>query len=358
MSPPCSCDSSVIPDRVALSAYQYFENVRNFLIAVKQMELPTFEASDLEQNCVLALKSYNEWKQTGGNDTWKFGGNLKASIPNKQFIRKNSDPFTNSVSRSIDNSKMVVLLDKKPILLGSLLSKVMEEFENRIASQVEMQKPYPKSSPSFSGNRTIVKNTSCDVKVEDKSPVMVAKDKSSRRNFVNDDKLRRKYVRYQMVYDDQQEDINALRQTLLTTKAGMQFMQRKSHEEIYNLVQHVLGLAHAASQYHRVLEENIKLYNQVQDLKGHIRVYCRVRPKGRQSNFAGTTDSIEEGTISINTPPKYGKGRRSFNFNKVFGPPTTQDPCDAHGLYLIVDCLLLLFQVEAPIVARYDSWML
>nr|GFA89530.1 kinesin-like protein KIN-14I [Tanacetum cinerariifolium] len=88
---------------------------RNFLVAVEQMGLPTFEASDLEQggkssrivNCVLALKSYNEWKQTGGNGTWKFGGNLKASTPNKQLIRKNSDPFTNSVSRSIDNSKMV-----------------------------------------------------------------------------------------------------------------------------------------------------------------------------------------------------------------------------------------------------------
>lgn len=61
-------------------------------------------------NCVLALKSYNEWKQTGGNGTWKFGGNLKASTPNKQLIRKNSDPFTNSVSRSNDNSKMVCIL--------------------------------------------------------------------------------------------------------------------------------------------------------------------------------------------------------------------------------------------------------
>ncbi|PWA61737.1 kinesin-4 [Artemisia annua] len=342
-----SCDSSVVPEGAALSAYQYFENVRNFLVAVEQMGLPTFEASDLEQggkssrivNCVLALKSYNEWKQMGGNGTWKFGGNLKASTPNKQLIRKNSDPFTNSVSRTNDNSKMhnsslstlvhAVLLDKKPdevpILLESLLSKVMEEFEHRIASQVEMQKPSPKSSPSFNGNRTFVKHTSCDVKVEDKSPVMVMKDKSSRKNSVNDEELRRKQLRYQMVFDDQQEDIKALRQSLLTTKAGMQFMQRKFHEDIHNLGQHVLGLAHAASGYHRVLEENRKLYNQVQDLKGNIRVYCRVRPFiGRQSNFTSTVDSIEEGTISINTPSKYGKGRRSFNFNKVFGPSATQ----------------------------------
>ena len=37
------------PDGAALSAYQYFENVRNFLVAVQEIDLPTFEASDLEQ---------------------------------------------------------------------------------------------------------------------------------------------------------------------------------------------------------------------------------------------------------------------------------------------------------------------
>lgn len=36
---------------------------------------------------------------------------------------------------------------------------------------------------------------------------------------------------------------------------------------------HIRGLAHAASGYHRVLEENRKLYNQVQDLKGNYRLH-------------------------------------------------------------------------------------
>ena len=88
---------------------------------------------------------------------------------------------------------------------------------------------------------------------------------------------------------------------------------------------HVHGLASAASGYHRVLEENRKLYNQVQDLKGNIRVYCRVRP-GRL-DFQSVVENIEERTITINTPPKYGKGCRSFNFNKVFGPSATQGWC-------------------------------
>lgn len=51
-------------------------------------------------NCVLALKSYSEWKQSGSNGIWKFGGNVKPITSAKQFVRKNSEPFTNSLSRT------------------------------------------------------------------------------------------------------------------------------------------------------------------------------------------------------------------------------------------------------------------
>lgn len=52
-------------------------------------------------NSVLALKSYNEWKQAGGNGVWKFGGNVKLTTPMRQHVRKNSEPFTNSLSRNV-----------------------------------------------------------------------------------------------------------------------------------------------------------------------------------------------------------------------------------------------------------------
>lgn len=88
---------------------------------------------------------------------------------------------------------------------------------------------------------------------------------------------------------------------------------------------HIHGLAHAASGYHRVLEENRKLYNQVQDLKGSIRVYCRVRPfLPGQSSFSSTIGNMGDDTIAINTASRHGKSLKSFTFNKVFGPSATQ----------------------------------
>lgn len=42
-------DSVTIPDGPALSSSPYYENITNFLSAVAERGLPTFEGSDLEQ---------------------------------------------------------------------------------------------------------------------------------------------------------------------------------------------------------------------------------------------------------------------------------------------------------------------
>jgi hypothetical protein len=59
-----AADSLLQPDGAALSAFQYFENVRNFLVAAQEIGLPCFEASDLEQVRVGEI----EWL---GATTWR-----------------------------------------------------------------------------------------------------------------------------------------------------------------------------------------------------------------------------------------------------------------------------------------------
>ncbi|KAE9589473.1 hypothetical protein Lal_00000287 [Lupinus albus] len=354
-------DSALIPDGAPLSAFQYFENVRNFLVGIEEIGIPSFEASDLEQggksarivNSVLALKSYNEWKQTGANGVWKFGGTIKPTTSTKSFVRKNSEPFTNSLSRNsstdekslagfksdVESNKMSgsyslsmlvrsILIDKKPeevpSLVESVLNKVVEAFEHQIVSHCEQTKITSRGSVSQS-NGSLSKFVVADKKVENKIPMLTKKEGFIHKIHVADEESQRQLLKKQMLFDQQQRDIQELKHTVHTTKAGMQFMQMKFHEEFSNLGMHIHGLAHAASGYHRVLEENRKLYNQVQDLKGSIRVYCRVRPfLSGQPNFVSSVDSIEDGTITISIPSKNGKGRRSFNLNKVFGPSSDQ----------------------------------
>ncbi|KAJ0014288.1 hypothetical protein Pint_19739 [Pistacia integerrima] len=367
------CDSDIIPDGAALSAFQYFENVRNFLVAVEELGVPAFEASDFEElgksarivNCVLALKSYGEWKQSGARGSWKYSGNFKpSSFTGKPFMRKHLEPFLNSFSRtssagekSLDseqasNGDLVldlneagssrnlnilvrsVLSDKKqeeiPMVVESMLTKVMEEFERRVASQNELMKTTSKDTETSCPNNSLPRTASADVEMDGEFPINERKIEESAKQIKekgnHDEESEIQLLKQHMLVEQQQRDLQELKETLHTAKAGVQQLQMKYQEDFSALGKQLHGLASAASGYQKVLEENRKLYNQVQDLKGNIRVYCRVRPfLNGQANRASTVDNIEEGNISITTQLKYGKeGRKTFSFNKVFSPAATQ----------------------------------
>ncbi|GJN31227.1 hypothetical protein PR202_gb19596 [Eleusine coracana subsp. coracana] len=346
-----AADSVLQPDGAALSAFQYFENVRNFLVAAQEIGLPCFEASDLEQggksarvvNCVLALKSYGDWKQCGGTGPWKYGGNLKPSASGKSFLRKNSEPFRRSQSMNegevsyeeagfsadahFDSSDMstprplkmlvsAVLSDKRPDevpqLLESMLSKLVEEFESRLNNQNELVKAALKNGNDNTKSFSKSKMDTTEIYYKHKQTKIEAS--------------REAVLKQHSILQQQSKNVEELKADLITTKAGMEFIQMKYSEDLNILGRHLFSLANAASGYHKVLEENRKLYNQVQDLKGSIRVYCRVRPFLPGQVSPSTVASIDEGNISIVTPSKSGKeGRKTFSFNKVFGPSATQD---------------------------------
>lgn len=68
------------------------------------------------------------------------------------------------------------------------------------------------------------------------------------------------------------------------------------------------------------------LIHLVSSLPGNIRVYCRVRPflPGKVSSSSSVA-GLEDRTITVMTPSKHGKdARKSFTFNRVFGPLATQ----------------------------------
>ncbi|ESQ32212.1 hypothetical protein EUTSA_v10003600mg [Eutrema salsugineum] len=354
-----------VADGAALSAFQYFENIRNFLVAIEEMGLPSFEASDMEKggksvrivNCILALKSYSDWKLKGGIGPWRYGVNMKNNFGSrKPFVRKNPEPFMSSISRthsseitstdqhmcsdvgqdlsekgdsrSINALVRSFISERKPeeipSVVESVLNKVMEEVQQRLSIHNEMIKTSSKPIPEDDSScETVVRSQQRDVRqheeAKENSPSQVVQENFQRPNTERYEE--------QGILLNQQKHIQELKQSLNTTKEGMNLLQMKYQEDFFHLGKHLNGLAYAATGYKRVLEENRKLYNLVQDLKGNIRVYCRVRPfLPGQPTTLSTVEHIEEGTITIRLPPNYGKeGRKPFMFNKVFGPSATQE---------------------------------
>ncbi|CAO2037787.1 unnamed protein product [Urochloa humidicola] len=104
--------------------------------------------------------------------------------------------------------------------------------------------------------------------------------------------------------------------------------QKRWFEELAGLGQNLKVVTNAAEKYHAALADNRKLFNEIQELKGNIRVYCRIRPfRPWEDEKSTSVESIgENGELVLSNPTKKGKeGGKNFTFNKVFGPTTTQD---------------------------------
>ncbi|CAN8294841.1 unnamed protein product [Cochlearia groenlandica] len=359
-------DPLVNQDGAALSAFQYFENLRNFLVVVEEMGIPTFEVSDFEKGgkssriveCVFALKSYREWKQSGGSGSWRYILNSKPTTFGiaKQYKPKESEAVTSSSSNSpsseqplldqsdyntknggtansIDAIVRAVFADKKqeeiPGIVEDMVQSVMVEYERRLATQNELLQMSARRtisgneetlSDASSGEENVTKVISNSMEASQDDNVEESKIQDCEVYIISKDKTEKQ----QRIINIQQTHTEELKHDLSDIKADLSLLQIKYQQDFTSLGEHLHGLAHAASGYQRVLEENRKLYNQVQDLKGSIRVYCRVRPfLPGQKNVSTTVDHIEESTISIATPSKYGQ--KSFTFNKVFGPSATQE---------------------------------
>lgn len=144
---PCPLQS-LTWDCQPLPAYQYFENVRNFLVAAKELNLPTFEASDLERvlfhfecmffsviiiwvietwnndwtdqdtfeakvvDCVLALKCFHESKQMSNENG--FHKHVKSPLPLRSSNRMHPRPLSTVSLDSCRRLDMSATCEKWP----------------------------------------------------------------------------------------------------------------------------------------------------------------------------------------------------------------------------------------------------
>ncbi|XP_065858287.1 kinesin-like protein KIN-14J [Euphorbia lathyris] len=139
---------------------------------------------------------------------------------------------------------------------------------------------------------------------------------------------RKKEGTYHSFIDHQSTALQELRAASNSMKREVLKEKRKFFEQFQCMGVKLKGLADAAENYHSVLAENRRLYNEVQDLKGNIRVYCRIRPfLPGQCKKQTTIEYIgENGELVISNPLKQGKdSRKIFKFNKVFGPAAGQE---------------------------------
>ncbi|XP_062078987.1 kinesin-like protein KIN-14F [Humulus lupulus] len=384
-------ENPIIPiqsaEAAAQSAIQYFENMRNFVEAVKNMKLLTFEASDLEKggssskvvDCILCLKGYYEWKQAGGIGVWRYGGTVRITSCPKESpssligSESTDDSLDESESSqfeqllefihlsnevSVEESRianvLTFLFDRfglgllqaylqesngleelpfNAMVIDTLLSKVVKDFSTLLVSQgTQLGLFLKKILKDELGNCSTSEFLETISRYLSQRTSLVSNDLSTFCICGGKREIVQHIVSHSSDHDEainmSQKQLLELKSSFQETKVEINHIHSQWEDDLRRLVYHVKHLELASNSYQKVLEENRHLYNQVQDLKGTIRVYCRVRPfLPGQSSVQTTVDYIgENGNIMIVNPLKQGKdSRRIFTFNKVFGTNVTQE---------------------------------
>ncbi|GMH05842.1 hypothetical protein Nepgr_007682 [Nepenthes gracilis] len=328
-------------------------------------------------DCILCLKGYYEWKQAGGIGVWRYGGTVKITSFHKEESSSSSicsentcespDDYESlqyeqlseflylSITVANEESKaakaLSLLFDRfglhilqaylterngiadfplNAMVIDTVIRKVVKDFSSLLVSQgIQLGLILKK----------ILKNMSLSKEdfLEAISQYLSQQTASAcgdslefcfcggKREIIQP--IGSLTTKYTGLMDSQQKQIAELKSFFQATKIQVKKAQSDWEKEVRKLENHIKGLEVASSSYHKVLEENRLLYNQVQDLKGTIRVYCRVRPfLSGQCDQKSTVDYIgENGDIMIVNPYKrVREARRIYSFNKVFGTNVTQ----------------------------------
>ncbi|KAF7804066.1 kinesin-like protein KIN-14L [Senna tora] len=361
---------SITRDSQPLPAYQYFENVRNFLVAADELKIPAFEASDIERDtveigsvskvvdCILALKSHQEWKLT--NTENGYHKHVKSPLVMQSASRMHSRApvaFSSDACRRLDLSatsekehslqgdvqnpeaKIVEAIVK---LLVDCMVDAKENIDGNLVASLHngQQDPIKLFSVIMSTCLGEQLQTKCPelalllrdfIKERSSLPSHSASKPSDDLSTLESSKCCRGCTAkctcsQKHLLDMQEKELVDLKALVLKTKNEFKEMQSHFQRDLNDLGSQVLEMSAAASGYYKVVKENSKLYNMVQDLKGSIRVYCRIRP-----SFSAESKNVidfvgEDGSLVILDPFKTQKdGRKVFQFNRVFGSTASQD---------------------------------
>ncbi|XP_042398268.1 kinesin-like protein KIN-14A isoform X2 [Zingiber officinale] len=339
-------------DTQPLPAYQYFENIRNFLVAVEELKLPSFEASDLERDneeigsaakvvdCILTLKTYHDFQQSNGGNGWK---HLKSPLPLLSTSRIKPHVTSSGSLRSkcldMSTAKMQQSTKAKDLndqdALGSLvtvLSNLMLNSKENIDQSLvdswndgktDRAKLFSKIMSSCLDDQQLSFIQDLWLKGNSKgrcSTNLLDKHRSL--------PLEHGDYNYWNQLEAQEKELVELKILLSEARAEFINLQTQIQKDFIQLATQIHELSVAASGYHQAIKENRNLYNILQELKGNIRVFCRIRPI-----FNSQESCIEyignDGSLMVFDPYRPHNTRKVFQFNKVFGPQTTQ--CEVYN---------------------------
>ncbi|CAH8390370.1 unnamed protein product [Eruca vesicaria subsp. sativa] len=275
----------------------------------KENDQFNLEVSALRKELEKTKKAYEQQCSQMQSQTMLATTGLENRLKELEQERKEA----NTVKTSLE--ERVIELEK----MGKDAHTAKEALEEKIKELQEMEK------------ETKTVNTSLEGKIQELEENLVNwKNKVKEMEEISESKQQswsQKEVSYKNFINYQSQTLEELRFYSSSIKQEILKVQENYTEQFSQLGNKLIELSNAAENYHAVLTENRKLFNELQELKGNIRVFCRVRPFLPGQGAPNTVVEYvgEDGELVVTNPTRPGKdGLRKFRFNKVYSPAATQ----------------------------------
>ncbi|KAF9671385.1 hypothetical protein SADUNF_Sadunf12G0041800 [Salix dunnii] len=217
-------------------------------------------------------------------------------------------------------AKLIIEREQKDLYLSTLKQELKLEKETHELRHVQME---TEAKVAKAGLEERLKEL--ELHLEDSRnqvKVLQAYSKSKSKTFDKKEDIFKGFVEFQF------GALQGMRFSSKSIKQEILEVQNRYTEEFNGLEMKLKALVDATGDYHLVVAENRRMFNELQELKGNIRVYCRIKPflPGQVAKQTAVEYIGENGELAVVNPSKQVKDRRrNFKFNKVFGPDSTQE---------------------------------
>nr|XP_046274682.1 kinesin-like protein KIFC1 [Scatophagus argus] len=245
-------------------------------------------------------------KTGGGGTTRRHAWDLKGKVSDMEGKIRNYQTKVKSVNQ------------ENEVLRGTMVQSQtrVTEMEKELERQSSQIREYEEELQALSGVRTELEK--------------VFSDKSTLQKELSN--LEGKYKVMETLRDSQETELQTLKMKLSvqeSTLARVQETLRVTEEEVRSLKETV---AQQKDELHSGEMERRRLHNTIQELKGNIRVFCRVRPLvdgGHSKHIQLSASDNKALTLAKTEESHTGKTAETqknynFNFDRVFGPMASQ----------------------------------
>ncbi|WOH00071.1 hypothetical protein DCAR_0519427 [Daucus carota subsp. sativus] len=291
-------------DSQPLPAFQYFENVKNFLVAAQELKLTTFEAPILERDnleagastkvvdCILELKALHDWKQmNGGNGfnkpprtpfTIHSVGKMHSQVSEETSLDRAHRRLEMTASCNIETPAESETHNLEELIVGTLAQCMVDKKENidaNFLTSIRSRNPDTLNSLCKSmssclqeqGQKMLpkVKPTLKDLLREEGDSITQLRTKVTESSIVGDKKCRgacsgKGYRNHEKLLKMQENELSKLKSLLSRTKTEFGDLQSQLQTDMKLLESQVQEMSTAALGYYKVVKENKNLHNKVQ----------------------------------------------------------------------------------------------